>query len=63
MCIRNMKFKKKLIKIKAEKNWDVDKTKARRSNEKPGDERKEKYDNLCGLGKGFLKVASRAACE
>lgn len=28
---------------------------------KPGGERETKYDNLCGLGKGFLKVAPLCA--
>ena len=57
MRIRNMKLKKKLIKIKAEKNWDVDKKQKQKKKLKPGGEGEKKYDNLCGLGKGFLKVA------
>jgi hypothetical protein len=60
---KNMKLKKKLIKSKAEKNWDVDKTKrSRKTRRQKLREKEKKYDNLCGLGKGFLKVAL-AACE
>lgn len=56
MCRRNMKLREKLIKNKAEKNWDVDKTTEKKQRAKAGE--RKKYDNLCGLGKGFLKVAS-----
>lgn len=61
---KKYEVKKEINKNKAEKNWDVDKTKGQEQEENPGGERETKYDNLCGLGKGFLKVAlSRVASK
>lgn len=56
--VRNLHKKyeveKKLIKIKAEKNWDVDKAQQKAKQEAEEGERR-KCDNLCGLGKRFFE--------